>query len=94
MIAIETERAQIHFWSHVHIAVALLNLKVPNDDGEDYDDDDDDDDDGYKQSKATQKLWCGRRAFKTFHESGGFCIFFVLICSLFFLYLVITNTYY
>ena len=57
---IETERAQIHFLSHVHIAVALLNLKVPNDDGDDYDDadddDDDDDDDGYKQSKATQKF--------------------------------------
>ena len=40
IIAIKTERTQIHFLSDVLVAVASLDLKVPNDDDDDDDDDD------------------------------------------------------
>ena len=35
IVAIKTERTQIHFWSDVLIAVASLDLEVPKDAGDD-----------------------------------------------------------
>ena len=40
IIAIKTERTQIDFLNDVLVAVASLDLKVPNDDDDDDDDDD------------------------------------------------------
>ena len=52
IIAIKTERTLIHFLSDVLIAVASLNLKVPNSDYSDNDDNSDNSDNGEKGNNS------------------------------------------